>query len=378
MGLSTFIIQQREKEAEALKTFLCYSLMASVALHIGVLALSINKFFLRVPEVREEPIEITILETVPQKVVEPATEIKSPVKINSGSSGGGNNSEEISIPIEKSSSLINSFVPPVAKQYQPKITNHFITKQSQTVNNFEPKIIAKPPKINPIKNTNFQPDTIEKPVKIDPIKNVDENSNNFPSTQPQTDKKLTDILPLNSETPTNISPYNIPSSTNPTVSTQLPQNRNGNGNGTGNGLGNGLGNGNGTGTGNGNGAEAGNRPIATAPKPAIENSSKLDRAAECIYCEYKYPDRARRRGTEGTVLIAIDTDNNGIVTQVRLIRSSGDSELDEAAEKYAQEWKLTAKEGGREGVTTQVNFIMKGSQLYRKRQERQRQKPLIF
>jgi len=399
MGLSTFIIQQREKEAEALKTFLCYSLMASVALHIGVLALSINKFFLRVPEVREEPIEITILETVPQKVVEPATEIKSPVKINSGSSGGGNNSEEISIPIEKSSSLINSFVAPVAKQYQPKITNHFITKQSQTVNNFEPKIIAKPPKINPIKNTNFQPDTIEKPVKIDqientdfqpdtiekpvkidPIKNVDENSNNFPSTQPQTDKKLTDILPLNSETPTNISPYNIPSSTNPTVSTQLPQNRNGNGNGTGNGLGNGngTGTGNGLGNGSGNGAEAGNRPIATAPKPAIENSSKLDRAAECIYCEYKYPDRARRRGTEGTVLIAIDTDNNGIVTQVRLIRSSGDSELDEAAEKYAQEWKLTAKEGGREGVTTQVNFIMKGSQLYRKRQERQRQKPLIF
>ncbi|MFN4877272.1 MAG: energy transducer TonB [Aphanizomenon sp.] len=376
MGLSTFIIQQREKEAEALKTFLCYSLMASVALHIGVLALSINKFFLRVPEVREEPIEITILETIPQKVVEPATEIKSPVKINSGSSGGGNNSEEISIPIEKSSSLINSFVAPVAKHYQPKITNHFITKQSQTVNNFEPRIIAKPPKINPIKNTNFQPDTIEKPVKIDPIKNVDENSNNFPSTQPQTDKKLTDILPLNSETPTNISPYNIPSSTNPTVSTQLPQNRNGNG--TGNGTGNGNGLGNGLGNGSGNGAEAGNRPIATAPKPAIENSSKLDRAAECIYCEYKYPDRARTRGTEGTVLIAIDTDNNGIVTQVRLIRSSGDSELDEAAEKYAQEWKLTAKEGGREGVTTQVNFIMKGSQLYRKRQERQRQKPLIF
>ena len=380
MGLSTFIIQQREKEAEALKTFLCYSLMASVALHIGVLALSINKFFLRVPEVREEPIEITILETIPQKVVEPATEIKYPVKINSGSSGGGNNSEEISIPIEKSSSLINSFVAPVAKHYQPKITNHFITKQSQTVNNFEPRIIAKPPKINPIKNTNFQPDTIEKPVKIDPIKNVDENSNNFPSTQPQTDKKLTDILPLNSETPTNISPYNIPSSTNPTVSTQLPQNRNGNGNGTGNGLGNGngTGTGNGLGNGSGNGAEAGNRPIATAPKPAIENSSKLDRAAECIYCEYKYPDRARRRGTEGTELIAIDTDNNGIVTQVRLIRSSGDSELDEAAEKYAQEWKLTAKEGGREGVTTQVNFIMKGSQLYRKRKERQRQKPLIF
>lgn len=403
MGLSGFIIEQREKEAEALKTFLFYSLIVSVALHIGVLALSINKFFHRVREIREEPIELTILETIPQKVVQPATEIKSPVKINSGSSGGGNNSEEISIPIEKGSSLINSFVPPVAKQYQPKITNHFITKPSQTVTNFEPKIIAKLPKSNPIKNTNFQPETIENPVKIDPIENtnfqpetilklpeinpikkLDENSNNFPSTQPQADTKPTDIPPLNSENPTDISPYNIPiPSTNPNVFTQLPQNGNGlgTGNGTGNGAGNGIGNGSGNGlgtdNGTGNSAEAESNPISTPLKPAIENSSKLNRAAECIFCQIKYPDRARKRGAEGTALIAIDTNDNGIVTQVRLIRSSGDSELDEAAEKYAQDWKLTPKEGGREAVTTEVNFIIKGSQLYRKRQERQRQKPSV-
>ncbi len=418
MGLSGFIIEQREKEAEALKTFLFYSLIVSVALHLGVLALSIHKFFHRVREIREEPIELTILEPIPQKFVQPATEIKSPVKINSGSSGGGNNSEEISIPIEKGSSLINSFVPPLAKHYQPKITNHFITKPSQTVTKFEPKIIAKLPKSNPIKNTNFQPEIIENPVKIDPIKNtnfqpeiienpvkidpientnfqpktilklpeinpiqkLDENSNNFPSTEPQADTKPTDIPPLNSENPTNISPYNIPS-TNPNVFTQLPQNGNGlgTGNGTGNGAGNGIGSGNGLGTdnGTGNSAEAESNPISTPLKPAIENSSKLNRAAECIFCQIKYPDRARKRGAEGTALIAIDTNDNGIVTQVRLIRSSGDSELDEAAEKYAQDWKLTPKEGGREAVTTEVNFIIKGSQLYRKRQERQREKPSV-
>ena len=403
MGLSGFIIEQREKEAEALKTFLFYSLIVSVALHLGVLALSIHKFFHRVREIREEPIELTILEPIPQKFVQPATEIKSPVKINSGSSGGGNNSEEISIPIEKGSSLINSFVPPLAKHYQPKITNHFITKPSQTVTKFEPKIIAKLPKSNPIKNTKFQSETIEKPVKIDqientnfqpktilklpeinPIQKLDENSNNFPSTQPQADTKPTDIPPLNSENPTDISPYNIPiPSTNPNVFTQLPQNGNGlgTGNGTGNGAGNGIGNGSGNGlgtdNGTGNSAEAESNPISTPLKPAIENSSKLNRAAECIFCQIKYPDRARKRGAEGTALIAIDTNDNGIVTQVRLIRSSGDSELDEAAEKYAQDWKLTPKEGGREAVTTEVNFIIKGSQLYRKRQERQRQKPSV-
>lgn len=399
MGLSGFIIEQREKEAEALKTFLFYSLIVSVALHLGVLALSIHKFFHRVREIREEPIELTILEPIPQKFVQPATEIKSPVKINSGSSGGGNNSEEISIPIEKGSSLINSFVPPLAKHYQPKITNHFITKPSQTVTNFEPKIIAKLPKSNPIKNTNFQSETIEKPVKIDPIENtnfqpetilklpkinpiqkLDENSNNFPSTEPQADTKPTDIPPLNSENPTNISPYNIPiPSTNPNVFTQLPQNGNGLGTGTGNGTANGTGNGSGNGSGNGTGnsAESESNSIATPTKPPIENSSKLNRKAECISCESKYPDRARRRGAEGTALIAIDTNDNGTVTRVRLIRSSGDSELDEAAEKYAQDWKLTPKEGGREAVTTEINFIIKGSQLYRKRQERQREKPSV-
>ncbi|MEY2913331.1 MAG: hypothetical protein RLZZ184_2640 [Cyanobacteriota bacterium] len=70
MGLSGFIIEQREKEAEALKTFLFYSLIVSVALHLGVLALSINKFFHRVPEAREEPNELTIMETIHQKVVQ--------------------------------------------------------------------------------------------------------------------------------------------------------------------------------------------------------------------------------------------------------------------------------------------------------------------
>ncbi|MFM6009623.1 MAG: energy transducer TonB, partial [Dolichospermum sp.] len=366
MGLSGFIIEQRQKEAEALKTFLFYSLIVSVALHLGVLALSINKFFHRVREIREEPIELTILETIPQKVVQPTTEIKSPVKINSGS-GGGNNSEEMSLPRTEGSNLINSLIPPVTKYYQPKITNHFITKTSPTVNNFEHKIIAKLPKSNPIKNTNFQSNIIENSVKIDEIENtnvqpetilklpeintiekLDENSNNFPSTQPQADIKLTDIPPINSEIPANISPYNIPSIT-PTILTQLP-----NSNGSGNGLGNGLGNGSGNGSGNGlgNSAEAENQPIATAPRPVTENSSQLNRAAECIYCQIKYPDRARRRGVEGTALIAIDTDDSGIVTQVRLIRSSGDSELDEAAEKYAQDWKLTPKEGGREAVTT--------------------------
>ncbi|OBQ33242.1 MAG: energy transducer TonB, partial [Anabaena sp. MDT14b] len=208
----------------------------------------------------------------------------------------------------------------------------------------------------------------------------------------------------------NASSNNIPS--NSTASTQLPQNKNilgnlgdrsrnslgtgngtgsgtgvgngignstGNGTGNGVGIGNGIGNSTGNGTGNGVGNETGNKPksentpIATAPKPPIENSSKLNRA-DCIQCQIKYPDRARQRGIEGNAEVAIDTDSRGNVTRVRLVRSSGDSELDQAAQQAAQEWKLTPTAEGREGVRASVNFAIKGSQRHRKLQERQIQK----
>jgi TonB family protein len=131
--------------------------------------------------------------------------------------------------------------------------------------------------------------------------------------------------------------------------------------------------GNSSGNGVGNTAKPENTPVATAPNPPTENSSKLNRA-DCLQCQIKYPERARRRGAEGNPEVAIDTDNKGNVTRVRLIRSSGDSELDEAAQKAAQEWKLTPTEAGREGVRASVNFAIKGSQRHRKLQERQIEK----
>ena len=100
---------------------------------------------------------------------------------------------------------------------------------------------------------------------------------------------------------------------------------------------------------------------------------KLNRA-DCIRCQIKYPDKARKRGVEGTAEVAIDTDSQGNVTQVRLVSSSGDSELDEAAQQAAQEWKLTPTVIGRKGVRASINFAMKGSQRHRQLQERQIEK----
>ena len=387
MEFSSVTIEQREKEAEALKTFLFFSLIGSLVLHIGILALAINKFFLKFPEVREEPIQVTILETIPQEVNQLPVEIKSLAKTNSGG-GGGNKGGGISTPTETALNMIKSSVAPITKQAQLKITTNLISKQSQTLTNREPAKTLTPVQTNPIENTTPEPATTPPPVETKPIQKLDENANTLASTQPQVQTKPTKITPLKSETQPNASSNNIPS--NSTASTQLPQNKNilGNlgdrsrnslGTGSGTGVGNGIGNSTGSGTGNGVGNESGNKPkpentpIATAPKPPIENSSKLNRA-DCIQCQIKYPDRARQRGIEGNAEVTIDTDSQGNVTRVRLVRSSGDSELDQAAQQAAQEWKLTPTAEGREGVRASVNFAIKGSQRHRKLQERQIQK----
>ena len=352
MGFSIVTIEQREKEAKALKSFLLYSLISSVALHTGVLALFINKFFLKAPEVTEAPIEVTILETIPQEIAQLPVEIKSLPQTNSG--GGGNQGGGISTSTETAINIIKSSVAPITQQNPPKTTNNLITKPSQLI-------------------TTSKPTTTTNPVTTEPI----QTANTI----------FTNITPLQSKTQTNTSSDNIPS--NLTTSTQSPEKKNiisnlgdyswrnilGKGTSPGVGNGTGLGVGNGTSAGNetGNTPKPENTPIATAPKPPRENGSKLNRA-DCLECQIKYPDRARRRGVEGNPEVAIDTDAQGNVTRVRLISSSGDSELDEAAQQAAQQWKLTPTEGGREGVRASVNFAIKGSQRHRKLQERQIEK----
>ncbi|MFN9960877.1 MAG: energy transducer TonB, partial [bacterium] len=106
-----------------------YSLISSVALHTGVLALFINKFFLKAPEVTEAPIEVTILETIPQEIVQLPVEIKSLPQTNSG--GGGNQGGGISTSTETAINIIKSSVAPITQQKPPKTTNNLITKPSQ-------------------------------------------------------------------------------------------------------------------------------------------------------------------------------------------------------------------------------------------------------
>jgi len=53
-----------------------------------------------------------------------------------------------------------------------------------------------------------------------------------------------------------------------------------------------------------------------------------------------YPDAARRRGYEGTVLLRASIDKNGTPLSVAIEKSSGHSSLDEAALKAVKVWKF--------------------------------------
>ncbi|GJD21822.1 hypothetical protein RIVM261_067780 [Rivularia sp. IAM M-261] len=61
----------------------------------------------------------------------------------------------------------------------------------------------------------------------------------------------------------------------------------------------------------------------------------------------KLPENQRRTGR---VEVAVDTDYEGKVTNVRLVRSSGDRQLDEEYIRQARNWKIKPAAGTREPV----------------------------
>ncbi|WP_104908145.1 energy transducer TonB [Nostoc sp. 'Lobaria pulmonaria (5183) cyanobiont'] len=109
--------------------------------------------------------------------------------------------------------------------------------------------------------------------------------------------------------------------------------------------------------------QPGNRStVATAPTPPKINTSGNGRAA-CQEggCRSKYPESARGRRIEGRVEMAVDTDAQGNVTNVRLIRSSGNRNLDEEVLRQARNSKLKPASGGRQGVLVPSEYAIADS-----------------
>ncbi|MEH1770333.1 MAG: energy transducer TonB [Nostoc sp.] len=344
MSFSGTTVEQRSKEVEALKSFLTYSLIGSLALHIGVLSSGIGNYLTKVPTGEEEPIEFAVVDSPTAEPEKPIAEIPEEIK-----------KEPLIVqkqPIE---------TPPVEKiQQEEQITT--VTRKPQPTNTL-PKAIATKPEVA---------------VKSAPV----------PQSAP----------PKSSAGGGGGggSGVGLGSGSGIAVGTSTGTGTGGGtgtgtgggiGSGTGTGIGSGTGSGTGTGIGSGTGSGIGsgveNRPtVATAPiaptPPTINTSGNGNgngngRAA-CRECNAKYPEAARRRGVEGKVEVAVDTDAQGNVTNVRIARSSGNRELDEETARQAREWKLKPAEGGRQGVSIATEFAIKGSRRSRELEQRQAQR----
>ncbi|MEH2377211.1 energy transducer TonB [Nostoc sp.] len=336
MSFSGITVEQRSKEVEALKSFLTYSLIGSLALHIGVLSSGIGNYFTRMPTAEDQPIEVAIVDS-------PTAEPEKPLE---------------KIPEE------------------PKK---------------EPEIVQKQSRETPLVQKSVQ-EFIERP-KIQPVQEPKQTTQNPQPTNREIAPKP--FVPVTTVAPqgggggggsrvltgnSGSSGSGVALSTGSGTGTGIGS---GSGSGTGTGIGSGSGSGTGTGIGSGSGSGigngVGNRPtVATAPTvptpPKINSSGNGNGRAACRECNAKYPDAARRRGVEGRVEVAVDTDAQGNVTNVRIARSSGNRELDEETARQAREWKLKPVEGGRQGVSIATEFAIKGSRRSRQVQERKTQR----
>ncbi|MBC1219527.1 energy transducer TonB [Nostoc sp. UCD121] len=342
MSFSGITVEQRSKEVEALKSFLTYSLIGSLALHIGVLSSGISNYLTRVPKEEDEAIELAIVDSPavePEKPLEkiPEEPKKEPQIVQKQSIETPQVQKPVQELIEKST------IQPVQQQPQQTIQNPQPVQQQpqQTTQNPQPvnREIAPKPEI--------------------PVATVAPQSGGG-------------------------SGVGLGSGSGIAVGTSSGSGAGGGtGTGSGGGIGSGVGSGIGSGTGSGTGSSTGNQtenrpPVATAPvaptPPKINSSGNGNGRAACRECNAKYPEAARRRGVEGRVEVAVDTDAQGNVTNVRVARSSGNRDLDEETVRQARDWKLKPAEGGRQGVSIATEFAIQGSRRSRQVQERKRQR----
>ncbi len=448
MNFSSIALEQREKEVKALKTFLIFSTIGSLVLHVAVLASGIGNLLARVPELEEEkPIELTLVE--PEVENTPIKEEKKLLRednklgageiltssggsggggsVGGGSAGGGSSTQSspqlqaqvpvtVQAPPQAPVPIQKNIEKPVEK---PVIPQTFTPPVQKLVENFkrESVIRPQPQKEDVVTSSEPQKRVYNTPKETTPVQKIQESqpstkvaTNNTPvqsSTSNQNSENLGNTLGNIRDSRASLAGSGESSSRsdqpagsgNSTIASgSVSGNGTGNGTGTGdgngsgtgngvgfgtgdgNGSGNGIGSGTGTGTGSGSGIERG-REVATAPRTPIlpkpetkpRTSSRLN-TAECEKCELKYPERARRRGVEGSPHAQFDVDENGRARNVRLVRSSGDSELDAGLLEQAREFRLKLSAAGRRNVQVSANFVQKGSQREREVQERQRQR----
>lgn len=81
------------------------------------------------------------------------------------------------------------------------------------------------------------------------------------------------------------------------------------------------------------------------------------------------PSSAERQVLEGTVEVTFDVDANGNVINVRLVKSSGNADLDRAAIEAVAKSRFSATDSGREGLSQPITVVKPGSDFEREVRE---------
>ena len=104
-------------------------------------------------------------------------------------------------------------------------------------------------------------------------------------------------------------------------------------------------------------SQTGAEPVADAPEVVGEAVPRAE-----INRPPEYPVLARRRGWEGTVMLAVDVGANGRVREVRIHESSSYGLLDEAALEAVEQWQfMPGTKNGRPiamQVLVPVHFVL--------------------
>ena len=107
--------------------------------------------------------------------------------------------------------------------------------------------------------------------------------------------------------------------------------------------------------------------IAGAPRVAVDRSDTnivinitpdRSRAVNCRRCSRPdYPGAALSEGIEGTVVLHVEFDAEGNLTEVVILSSSGDASLDQAALAAVRTWELDTN-GQAGSITVEIPFVI--------------------
>jgi len=374
MSFSGTSVEHREHELKTVKAFLAYSLLGSLALHISLLIFGLGSLLVKVPEITEEPLEVTIVETPPEVEKKPPEKlVKSQPDLSEKSHILTSSDNQ---PDKGSISSVNLTKAAPTTEIQPSKSKIVFTKSS-TVLEKQPHLLPSISKAT-LSESKLEPQSSGKTA----------NSPNVIS-QPSSTSSI--IVRTSSHSSVNSS-KSMPGIRDIKVNQGVsqPSQNNGDGNGTvKSNLSGTTRNATGSTTGYSvqrgsnvannsqvNNSQVNNSKVATAPiNPAPRtDSGNGNGRATCRDCNANYPDWARKRGVEGRVDVAVDTDAQGNVTNVRLLKSSGNDRLDAEHLSRARKWKLKGSSRGREGVTIGTEYAIKDSQRYRQLQERKKRR----